>query len=152
MAKYLISCGADVSEVNNFRSLPLHLIVSCDDFSPKVLRQSKANLCSDLITYCFQLVKLLLHHGSHVDQLDNENRNPLAIIKARGNADFSCLSHISLKCIAARAVTTYNVPFLPTDLPKELVSFVEIHRPSPQSEDNRSHSPRSRGHRSHRNN
>jgi hypothetical protein len=90
----------------------------------------------------------LLKHGSHVDQLDNSNQNPLSILQARPGAGFQGLEHISLKCIAAKVICSHKIPFSLQDLPRELVHFVEIHRPT--ESEGRSQSPRSRAHRAPR--
>jgi len=128
VARFLINCGADVNSVNDSRALPLHLVVSNDDFDPK-------------------LVDLLLHHGSHVDQLDNLNHNPLAVLQSRPGIGFSPLDHISLKCLSARVLCEHVISFQPEDLPRELIQFVEIHRPSHNAEDGRPQSSRGRPHR-----
>lgn len=105
-------------------------------------------ICCLINIYVSQLVDLLLSSGSHVDQLDNSNQNPLAILQSRSGIGFSALEHISLKCLSAQSICKYNIAFKPEDLPRELMHYVEIHRPTPMvPDDARSHSPRSKSNR-----
>jgi len=133
VTEFLIGCGADVNAVNDNRALPLHHAVTQEDIDPRI-------------------VDLLLKHGSHVDQLDNANQNPLDILRRRPG--FPLLEHISLKCMAAKAVCDHRISYTPQDLPRELCSFVAIHCPTATEEGGRSHRNNNNGgggrpHRSH---
>jgi len=128
VTEFLISCGADINAVNDNRALPLHHAVQQEGIDPKI-------------------VNLLLKHGSHVDQLDNANQNPLDILRRRPG--FPVLEHISLKCMAAKAVCESRISYTPQDLPRELCAFVAIHCPTaPEEGQGRSH--RNNGGRPHR--
>ena len=39
------------------------------------------------------------------------------------------VSHLSLKCLTARVIGQYRIPYTTDDLPRELVDFVDLHRP-----------------------
>ena len=78
-----------------------------------------------------QIVDLLLENGAHADQLDNQNHSALEILQSRARwFEFSPLQHLTLKCIASRAVCLMGMRFAPGDLPRELEQFVELHRPT----------------------
>lgn len=78
-------------------------------------------------------MELLLSNGAHLDQLDQQNQSPLAALQSKkqlAGLGLLPLEHVSLKCIVARAVCKYGIPYGDGDLPRELSEFIELHRPT----------------------
>lgn len=98
----------------------------------------------------FQIVELLLENGAHLDQLDQQNQSPLAVLQSKkqlAGLGLLPLEHVSLKCIVARAVCKYGITYGDGDLPRELGRFIELHRPTKQNDSDGSKSKTSRGNR-----
>jgi len=74
---------------------------------------------------------MLLKAGAHIDQLDVQNQRPLEALDRRQipGLEYSPIDHITLKCLSARAVCAYDIPFCSEELPRELETFLELHRP-----------------------
>lgn len=78
-------------------------------------------------------MELLLENGAHLDQLDQQNQSPLTVLQSKkqlSGLGLLPLEHVSLKCIAARAVCKYGLTYGDGDLPRELCHFIELHRPT----------------------
>ncbi len=136
--KFLISCGADVNALNDNRSTPLHLVVNTESYDPNVRGASSIQFYCEYkvqgkynaqYSLNIQMVEHLLEQGAHLDQLDKSNRSPLALLLAKPYLGFSPLSHLSLKCMTARVIGQHRIPYTSSDLPRELVKFVDLHRP-----------------------
>jgi len=103
---HLLEAGAAADTTDARENTPLHAVV----FS-----QPETTPETD------EIVNLLLQHGAHVDAAN-----------ADGRTASDCLSHslvfdhISLKCLAARAVRSFKLPYRGT-VPTTLADFVDRH-------------------------
>lgn len=78
-----------------------------------------------------QIAQFLVDSGAHIDQLDRANKSPLGQLLATPYTGFLPLSHISLKCLSAKAIGTSGIPYSPKELPRELAEFLKLHLPMP---------------------
>ena len=78
-----------------------------------------------------QIVNLLLQNGAHVDLMDKpRSPSPLKRLQRISNFTIYPLRHISLKCLAARAVQEGPAKYrqhAPRLLPRELTAFLRRH-------------------------
>ncbi|XP_067002835.1 protein fem-1 homolog B isoform X2 [Anabrus simplex] len=115
-AKLLIQCGADVNAMDQNRNTPLHIIVSY--LKP----------ISDFLTL-HSIIMELTEAGAHMDTVNIDGKTPFQAA-ATGVAEIilRTQSKISLKCMAAKAVKTYNLTYQ-GQVPQSLESFIELHGP-----------------------
>ncbi|XP_043674739.1 protein fem-1 homolog B-like isoform X1 [Vespula pensylvanica] len=115
-AKLLVRCGADVNAMDDERNTPLHVIVC----------YKKAT--SDFMTL-YSIIMELIEAGAHIDTVNSNGKTPYESV-ATGVAEIVLRTHtkLSLKCMAAKAVKTYNLSYC-GNVPRSLESFIELHGP-----------------------
>ncbi|XP_017759150.1 PREDICTED: protein fem-1 homolog B [Eufriesea mexicana] len=115
-AKLLIRCGADVNAMDNERNTPLHVIVSYGE------------PISDFMTL-HSIIMGLIDAGAHMDTVNSEGKTPYDAVTT-GVAEIILRSQtkLSLKCMAAKVVNTYNLSYC-GNVPRSLESFIELHGP-----------------------
>lgn len=112
--KLLIQCGADVNAMDIERNTPLHIIVHYH------------KPISDFATLHAIIVNLT-EAGAHIDCVNMQGETPLDSAST-GVAEIILKAHVklSLKCIAAKAVNTFNLTYQ-GQVPHALESFIELH-------------------------
>ena len=114
--KLLVFCGADVNAMDNKRNTPLHTIV----------RYRRSAI--DVITFG-SIIHELVDAGAHVDIVNNIGMTPYdANNIGEAQQILKIQAEMSLKCIAARVIKTYNLPYL-KKVPRSLERFIELHGP-----------------------
>ncbi|GFT91895.1 protein fem-1 homolog B [Nephila pilipes] len=113
-ARMLIQCGADVDAVDKAGNTPLHIIVAYQ------------KPITDFMTL-HSIITKLLDAGSHIDRVNNDGESPFEKVLT-GVAEIILKSQyqLSLKCIAAKAVKKYNVPYRGI-VPVTLAIFTDMH-------------------------
>lgn len=113
-AKLLISCGADVNAFDSKKNTPLHIIVAYQ------------KPISDFLTL-HAITSALIEAGSHMDAVNEKGETPFEA-STTGVAEIILKTHakISLKCLAARAITTYKLNYL-GEVPSSLIGFIKMH-------------------------
>lgn len=88
------------------------------------------NFISSLILidniFVFQLIKLLLDYGAHLDTPNKTGETPARLISASPANNINLVNYISLQCHAAQAICKYGLKC--TELPATLQHFLEFHR------------------------
>ncbi|XP_012260648.1 protein fem-1 homolog B [Athalia rosae] len=115
-AKFLIQCGANVNAMDHNRNTPLHVIVGYQ------------KPISDFLTL-HSIIIDLTEAGAHMDTVNIKGKTPYDA-SSTGVAEIILRSQnkISLKCMAAKAVKTYNLNYSGS-VPRCLESFIELHGP-----------------------
>ncbi|KAJ8715834.1 hypothetical protein PYW07_010316 [Mythimna separata] len=105
----LLRCGADVSVRNEARSTALHVAAIPYNFST-------------------ELVSVLLAGGAHLDQPNKFGDSPAELVTLNRGSRVCVLQHVTLACLAARALL--RAPQAPplSALPATLRAFVDLHR------------------------
>ncbi|XP_076177028.1 protein fem-1 homolog B isoform X2 [Ptiloglossa arizonensis] len=115
-AKLLVRCGADVNAMDNERNTPLHVIVSC------------RKLISDFETL-YSIIMELIEAGAHMDTVNSRGKTPYyAATTGEAEVILRSQTKLSLKCMAAKAIKTYNLSYC-EQVPRSLESFIELHGP-----------------------
>lgn len=115
-SKLLIQCGADVNAMDNERNTPLHLIVTYQ------------KPISDFMTlHC--IILELIDSGAHMDTINCQGESPYdAATTGVAEIILRTQTKLSLQCMAAKAVKTYNLSYA-GNVPRSLESFIELHGP-----------------------
>uniref|UniRef100_T1K5W7 SOCS box domain-containing protein n=2 Tax=Tetranychus urticae TaxID=32264 RepID=T1K5W7_TETUR len=106
VTQLLLECGAPVDAVNNEQCTPLH--VACLRFH-----------------YNREVRDVLLEFGAHLDRANTRGTRPFRQLE-HVDPTFNHLPYISLRCLAARAVIGYKIPYQGI-VPRMLEEFLEIH-------------------------
>ncbi|PSN51229.1 Protein fem-1 B [Blattella germanica] len=115
-AKLLIQCGADVNAMDRNRNTPLHIIVSYQ------------KPISDFLTL-HSIIMDLTEAGAHMDSVNAQGETPFeAATTGVAEIILRAQTKLSLKCMAAKAVKTYNLTYQ-GQVPQSLESFIELHGP-----------------------
>lgn len=115
-AKLLIQCGADVNAMDQNRNTPLHIIVSYQ------------KPISDFLTL-HSIIMELTEAGAHMDTVNVHGETPFeAATTGVAEIILRTQTKLSLKCMAAKAVKTYNITYQ-GQVPRSLESFIELHGP-----------------------
>ena len=114
--KLLLECGADVNEVDDEHNTALLLCSKAIQKLGKKQRFQDRDLMKNL-------AELLLKHDAHVD-IFNFSGDSAAEILTSSLIGWNVF--VSLKCLAARAVLKYNIPYI-GHIPASLESFVQMH-------------------------
>ena len=105
----LLTAGAAVNEVDSAGNTPLHVAV----FNrPETTRMG----------VWLEVIDLLLHHGAHVDIANAKRETASSALPPTVNI----LNHLSLKCLAAHAIRTHQLPYRGI-IPATLADFVDMH-------------------------
>ena len=113
-AKLLLQAGFNVNAINNEGNTPLHLAVN---LKPK----------SDKIHLITTLLEVLFDGGAHDDFVNNDGETPADM--AETDEALLILSErrkLELKCISARAVKKFGIPYLGV-VPKTLEKYISMH-------------------------
>ncbi|XP_024939471.1 protein fem-1 homolog B isoform X2 [Cephus cinctus] len=115
-AKLLIQCGADVNAMDSKRNTPLHVIVGYH------------KPISDFMTL-HSIIMDLIEAGAHMDTVNSRGKTPFnAATTGIAEIILRTQTKLSLKCMAAKAVKTYNLSYC-GNVPRTLESFIELHGP-----------------------
>jgi hypothetical protein len=113
MAQFLINIGADVNAQDRDGNTPLHKAAAARPFNA-------------------QLVDFLVNNNAHIDMVNSCNETPMDLQPTDPTA-VSCLRqpvrHMSLQCLAARAVCRYNVQYKYNDLTEPCIAAIKQHSP-----------------------
>jgi len=105
----LLTAGAVVNEVDSEGNTPLHVAV----FNrPEASRR----------VVWLEVIDLLLHCGAHIDVANANREIPSDVLPSSVNI----LNHVSLRCLAAHAIRTYQLPYHGI-IPTTLADFVDMH-------------------------
>lgn len=77
----------------------------------------------------FQLVKLLLDHGAHLDQSNKAGERPSLTIGSNTRSTVNLVNYTTLCCLAAVVVCKNKIPYR-GQIPSTLENFVALHEPS----------------------
>ena len=112
--KLVIHAGCDVNAINNKGDSPLHLAVT---FKPST---GGLQILRDVL-------ETLLDGGVHEDLVNSEGKTAMDIAETdEARRILSVKSRLELKCIAARAVRKYGLPYLGV-VPKTVEKFISLH-------------------------
>ncbi|XP_046973073.1 protein fem-1 homolog A isoform X3 [Vanessa cardui] len=109
VAGLLLRCGADPRARNESRSTALHVAAVPYNFST-------------------ELVEELLAGGAHLDQPNRFGESAAEMVLQNRGSRVCVLRHVSLACLAARALLAAGVRAGPGAAPPALLAFVELHR------------------------
>ncbi|XP_011314979.1 protein fem-1 homolog B [Fopius arisanus] len=113
-ARLLIECGADVNAMDNERNTPLHVIVT---YTKPI---------SDFMTL-HGIILELIEAGAHMDIVNSQGETPYdAATTGVTEIILRTQTKLSLQCMAAKAVKTYNLSYS-GNVPRSLESFIELH-------------------------
>ena len=112
--KLLLNVGFDVNAVNDTGDTPLHLAVT--------LKAKQNKFC--LLT---GVMETLFNGGAHHDFVNNDGKTPMDMAKTDvARMILSEKRKLELKCISARAVKKFGIPYLGV-VPKTLEKYVSMH-------------------------
>ena len=114
VVELLLECGANVNAVDDKHNTALHL---CS----KALRESEINQNSSK-----SISLLLLKYEAHVDMINTAGDMAAAQVLASNLVEMNILNYVSLKCLAARVIMKYEIPYV-GHIPASLESFVQMH-------------------------
>lgn len=72
------------------------------------------------------IIQLLLENDAHIDTCNRYGVTPYSLVFRQADFGFRPFDHVSLKCLAARAVVTYGVSYV-GHVPKTLEEFIPLH-------------------------
>ena len=110
----LLNEGFNVNVVNNEGNSPLHIAVTLEPRNDKIY----------LLT---EILRLLFDGGAHHDFVNNDGKTPMDMAKTdEARMILSERRTLELKCISARAVKKFGIPFLGV-VPKILEKYISMH-------------------------
>lgn len=109
----LLRLGSDVTMSDADGNTPLHMAAALCGH-PRLSHESVE-----------RIVQKLLAKGSHPDRVNMAGQTPLDLIPL-GKIKSLISSYISLKCLAARVISKYNISYI-DEVPSVLYSFIELH-------------------------
>ena len=116
MVSYLIEQGFPLDTQNEHGLTPLSSVLTYtrEDCEPEEheLNQKAANL--------------LLENGAHLDIRSKFGESALSSCE---DYDICPFNYLTLKCLSANAVMKHNVPYRNETLPSEVKSFLALHAP-----------------------
>ncbi|XP_062843994.1 protein fem-1 homolog A [Trichomycterus rosablanca] len=107
VAALLLECGADVDSRDSDNNTPLHVAAR---------------------NGCPKLMALLLHAGAHFDATSAHGKTPYDLLEDTDGARHVLhpLSHVTLQCLAARAIERHRVSYKGL-VSEEMEAFIELH-------------------------
>ncbi|MBN3319972.1 FEM1A protein, partial [Atractosteus spatula] len=107
VALLLFECGADVDSRDYDNNTPLH--VSAMNGSPEIMN-------------------VLIEAGAHFDATNSQRKTAYELLdeKATAKNTMHPLNHITLQCLAARAIEKHKIPYKGL-IPEEMEAFIELH-------------------------
>ena len=121
----LLECGANVNDVDDKHNAALHL---CSE----EIRNPERTQFPVLLK---RKAELFLKNGAHVDIVNFSGDNAAEILTF-SLIGWNVLNYVSLKCLAARVVMEYKIPYV-GHIPASLKSFVQMHgTPTADSDSN----------------
>ena len=113
--KLLLNAGFNVNSINNNGNTPLHLAVAY-----KPMGNDNMNLLTDTL-------EVLFDWGAHHDFVNNDGKTPMDMAQTdEARMILSERRKFELKCIFARAVKTFGIPFVGL-VPKTLEKYICMH-------------------------
>ncbi|XP_045780250.1 protein fem-1 homolog C isoform X1 [Maniola jurtina] len=109
VVRLLLRAGADARARNEARSTPLHVAAIPYNFST-------------------ELVSVLLAGGAHLDQPNKFGDSAAELVPLNRGSRVCVLRHVSLACLAARAVLASRRAVPADALPATLHAFLDLHR------------------------
>ena len=110
----LLNEGFNVNVVNNEGNSPLHIAVTLEPRNDKIY----------LLT---EILRLLFDGGAHHDFVNNDGKTPMDMAKTdEARMILSERRKLELKCISARAVKKFGIPYLGV-VPKILENYISKH-------------------------
>ena len=110
----LLNEGFNVNVVNNEGNTPLHLAVTLEPWNDKIY----------LLT---EILRLLFDGGAHHDFVNNDGKTPMDMAESdEARMILSERRKLELKCISARAVKRFGIPYLGV-VPKILEKYISMH-------------------------
>lgn len=104
----LIKCGANVNCQDTVcGDTPLHFSLDCPKPDPFV-------------------IDVLLKNDAHIDVCNRYGVTPYSLLFRQGHLGFHPFKHVSLKCLSARAIVTFGVPYV-NQVPHTLEEFIPWH-------------------------
>ena len=114
-AKLLLNAGFNVNAMNNDGDTPLHRAV-------KLLPLSGGK-----IQFLTDMLHVLFDGGAHHDFVNNDGKTPMDMAKTdEARMILSEKRNLELKCISARAVIKFRIPYLGV-VPKTLEKYISMH-------------------------
>ena len=112
--KLLLNVGFDVNAVNDTGDTPLHLAVT--------LKAKQNKFC--LLT---GVMETMFNGGAHHDFVNNDGKTPMDMAKTdEARMILSERRKLELKCISARAVKKFGIPYLGV-VPKTVEKYISMH-------------------------
>ena len=113
--KLHLNAGFNVNSINNNGNTPLHLAVAY-----KPMGNDNMNLLTDTL-------EVLFDWGAHHDFVNNDGKTPMDMAQTdEARMILSERRKLELKCICARAVKTFGIPFVGL-VPKTLEKYISMH-------------------------
>ena len=110
----LLNEGFNVNVVNNEGNSPLHIAVTLEPRNDKIY----------LLT---EILRLLFDGGAHHDFVNNKGKTPMDMAESdEARMILSERRKLELKCISARAVKKFGIPYLGV-VPKILENYISRH-------------------------
>ncbi|CAH3028246.1 unnamed protein product [Porites evermanni] len=110
----LLNEGFNVNVVNDEGNTPLHIAVMLEPKNDKLY----------LVT---EILHLLFYGGAHHDFVNNDGKTPMDMAKTdEARMILSERGKLELKCISARAVKRFGIPYL-GEVPKILENYISRH-------------------------
>ena len=112
--KLLLNAGFNVNAIDCDGDTPLHTAASLEPGD-------------DLIHQVPEIMKALFYGGAHHDFVNNDGKTPMDMAKTdEARMILSERRKLELKCISARAVKKFGIPYL-GEVPKILEKYISMH-------------------------
>ena len=113
--KLLLKAGFNIHAIDKDGNTPLHRAASLEP-------------CDDLIHLLTEIMKALVDGGAHHDFVNHHGKTPMDMAKTDEARMILSeeKSKLKLKCISARAVKKFGIPYL-GEVPKTLEKYISMH-------------------------
>ncbi|KAI1891602.1 hypothetical protein AGOR_G00145470 [Albula goreensis] len=107
VASLLFECGADVDSRDSDNNTPLHIAA---------------------MNGCPEIMSMLVRCGAHFDATNAQGKTAYELLDERcsGRHALQPLSHVTLQCLAARAIERHRLPYKGL-ISQEIEAFIELH-------------------------